>query len=309
MSKFKRSWALMKCSFQVIFENKTLLVFPIILFLLTFVMAVFFLAPVVLWPTGHGLADGAHWQAVARQWTVRGAGGRKIVGLSPAGYVLAAALYLLATCLATFVNVAFYSQILCALRGQPVSVSAGLRLAWSRLGSILVWSLFTGLIGLAIRQLEERVGLLGRWVVGLIGLAWSVASVFAVPIIVVGAEGAHPLKILKSSAATLKKTWGESLLGYLGLQFGGLVVLLGSVVLLGVAVAASIALETAWIIAITAFVWLLGILAFSYLLNVAGQVYRGALYLYAIEGAAPGPFDAEQMNAAWKMKPGGKPAV
>ena len=63
------------------------------------------------------------------------------------------------------------------------------------------------------------------------------------------------------------------------------------------------------IIAITAVVWLLGLLAFIYLLNVAGQVYRGALYLYAVEVAAPGPFDAEQMNAAWKLKPGGNPAL
>ena len=179
------------------------------------------------------------------------------LGLTPAGYALAAVFYLVATCLATFVNVAFYSQILHALRGQPVSVSAGLRLAWSRLGAILAWSLFTGLVGLIIRQIEERVGLVGRWIIGLIGLAWSVASVFAVPIIVVGTEGAHPLRILKTSAATLKKTWGESLLGYLGLQFGGLLVMLGSVVLFAVAVALSIAMKTAWIIAITAVVWFL----------------------------------------------------
>jgi len=204
--------------------------------------------------------------------------------------------------------VAFYSQILNALRGHPVSVTAGLRLAWSRLGPILAWSLFTGLIGLIIRKIEERVGFVGRWVIGLIGLAWSVASVFAVPIIVAGSEGANPLRILRTSAATLKKTWGESLLGYLGLQFGGLLVLLGSVVLLGVAVALSIAMQTAWIIAVTAAVWLLGLIVFSYLLNVAGQVYRGALYLYAAEGTVPGPFDAEQMKAAWKMKAGGKPA-
>ena len=89
---------------------------------------------------------------------------------------------------------------------MAVLVPAGLRLAWSRLGAIVAWSLFTGLVGLIIRMIEERVGLVGRWIIGLIGLAWSVASVFAVPIIVVGAEGAHPLRILKTSAATLKKT-------------------------------------------------------------------------------------------------------
>jgi hypothetical protein len=264
------------------------------------VIAGFFLGPVLLWPTGHGVMEGAHWQAVAQRWTIRGAGGKQL-GLTPAGYALSAFFYLVATFLATFVNVAFYSQILNALRGGQVSISAGLRLAWSRVGAILAWSLFAGLIGLIIRNLEERVGLLGRWIVGLIGIAWSVASVFAVPIIVVGAEGAHPLKILRSSAATLKKTWGESLLGYVGLQFGGLLVLFASLLLFAAAIAASIALNTPWIIAITGVLWLLGLIGFYYLLGVAGQVYRGALYLYASEGAAPGPFSADQMNTAWKM--------
>ena len=78
--------------------------------------------------------------------------------------------------------------------------------------------------------------------------------------------------------------------------------------LFAVAIALSIVLKTAWIIAITAVVWFLALIVFSYLLNVAGQVYRGALYLYAVEGTAPGPFDAEQMNAAWKIKAGGNAA-
>lgn len=94
MSKFRRSWALLKCSFRVILENKILLLFPVVLSLLMIVMAAFFLAPVVLWPTGHGLAEGAHWQAVARQWTVQGARGGNL-GLTPAGYALGAVFYLI----------------------------------------------------------------------------------------------------------------------------------------------------------------------------------------------------------------------
>ena len=63
IGKFRRSWALMRCSIRVILEKLSL--FPIILFLLMAVMAVFFLGPVALWPTGHRLTDGAHWQAGA----------------------------------------------------------------------------------------------------------------------------------------------------------------------------------------------------------------------------------------------------
>ena len=204
MSKFQRSWTLVKCSLRVIFGNKTLLLFPLILSLLMIVMAAFFLAPVLLWPTGHGLAEDGALAGRRTAMDHPGAGGGNL-SLTPAGYALGAVFYLAATCLATFVNVAFYSQILNALRGHPVSVAAGLRLAWSRRGAIVAWSLFTGVVGLIIRNIEQRVGIVGRWIIGLIGLAWSVASVFAVPIIVVGAEGAHPLRILRTSATTLRR--------------------------------------------------------------------------------------------------------
>jgi len=204
---------------------------------------------------------------------------------------------------ATFFNVAFYSQILSALRGGSVSISGGLRLATSRLGPIIAWSLFTGAVGLAIRALEERVGIVGRWIVGLIGVAWSVASVFVVPIIVVQSEGANPVRLLKASAATLKKTWGESLLGYLGLQFGTLLAILGTFALWAAAILCVV--MQAWLAAVLLFsFWLVSFVAFVYLMNVASQVYRGALYLYAAEGVIPAPFDREHMTMAWKLKSG-----
>ena len=112
-------------------------------------------------------------------------------------------------------------------------------MAVSHLRAIVVWSLFTGAVGLIIRAIEERVGIVGRWIVGLLGVAWSVASVFVVPAIIVGPSTANPLHYLKTSATMLKKTWGESLLGYLGIRFGGLLIFLGSLLLLGVAVALS----------------------------------------------------------------------
>lgn len=34
----------------------------------------------------------------------------------------------------------------------------------------------------------------------------------------------------------------------------------------------------------------------------AGHVYRCALFIYATEGIAPGPFDNDQMNLGWKRK-------
>ncbi|MCE5266659.1 MAG: DUF6159 family protein [Planctomycetaceae bacterium] len=304
VSKFQRSWALLKCSVQVVGMNKRLLLFPLLFFVFTLVIIAFFLLPILFVGTGHAFGDPAHWKAIAHRWLVWRADGQP-AGLTPAGYVVAVAAYLVSTFLATFFNVAFYSQIINALRGSPVSIVAGLRLAASRWKAILLWSLLTGVVGLVIRAIEERVGIVGRWIVGLIGMAWSVASLFVAPIIVMEPESSNPLQSLKTSALLLRKTWGESLLGYVGIRFGELLIFLGSIVLLVGGVVVTAALHIVWVMAIVFVVWLLSLLAFMYLTMVASQVFLGALYVYAAEGIVPGPFNREQMDVAWRRKRGG----
>lgn len=303
MSKFRRSWALLKCSVCVIGRNKKLLIFPILVMLLTCMAMLLFALPIVLWGTGHPYSDAAHWQAVGHRWADwNNHGGQFSLTLHPAGYALMAAVYLFSTFLATFFNVAFYSQILNALGGRPVSILEGLRTACSRIKSIIIWSLFTGLVGLAIRSLEERVGVVGRWVVGLLGIAWSVASVFVVPAIILEPETANPLRYLKTSASLLKRTWGESLIGFVGFQFGGLLIFIGSLVFLGIGCALSVMLHTLLFIAVISVLWLFGLISLLYLLSVAGQVFIGAIYLYAAKGVVTAPFNEEQMHTAWKQK-------
>jgi hypothetical protein len=45
MNRIQRSWLLLKSSLQVIFRNKVLLVFPVLIFTLTLLIALFFLCP------------------------------------------------------------------------------------------------------------------------------------------------------------------------------------------------------------------------------------------------------------------------
>ena len=44
-----------------------------------------------------------------------------------------------------------------------------------------MWSLFAGLVGLAIKTIEERAEIVGQIIGKIIGLAWSIAAVFAIP--------------------------------------------------------------------------------------------------------------------------------
>jgi type II secretory pathway component PulF len=62
MSKLQRSWLLFKNSLSIMTRNKQLLVFPIIVFLFTMLIVLFFLAPVVLRPTGFTYTSAQHWQ-------------------------------------------------------------------------------------------------------------------------------------------------------------------------------------------------------------------------------------------------------
>ena len=204
--------------------------------------------------------------------------------------------------LATFFNVAFYSEIIAALNGRGVSFRRGLATARSRLPSILAWSLLAGLVGWFIRAIEQRVPFAAKIVTGFIGMAWSLAAVFAIPVIIQEQPMRNPLKILQQSASTLKRRWGEGLIGYLGFSAGSVVIFSSSLLPLLLACGLALLFKSLWLMVIAVAIWVLGLLVMAYLSGVAGNVYRCALYMYATEGVVPEPYTQDLMDMAWKVK-------
>src|SRR6266498_4420217 len=87
MNKFQRSWLLLKSSLSIISRNKQLLVFPIVIFSLTVVIVLFFLAPAVFRPTGYFYTQPEHWQAIRHSLFTRSddvAGRHSEFGFTPA---------------------------------------------------------------------------------------------------------------------------------------------------------------------------------------------------------------------------------
>jgi hypothetical protein len=210
-------------------------------------------------------------------------------------------MYLLDMFLATMANVAFNSQIMEALSGRPVSIRQGLAVACSRWKPVLLWSLVAGVVGLIIRSLEERLALVGRLVAGLVGLAWSTAAIFAIPVIVREPSVTNPFSILTRSAGTIKRTWGEMLAGYVGMQGTNLMVVWGSIVFWVVTGASALALSNAWVL-LLGIPWLGAVILYGYVTNIASRVYLCALYLYASEGVVPDHYDTAMMGMGWKLK-------
>jgi len=299
--KLQRSWSLFTGSLQVIRQNPRLMLFPLTTSVCSVVMLLFFLAPALLYPSGHTLQEGAHWRGLAAFLGFDLAGAKSHLRPNGLFYAYLAAGYLVSMFMATFFNVAFYHEILQALAGNPVSIRTGLRFASRRLPSILAWSLFAGLVGLIIQALEEKLGWVGRWVMRFVGMVWSVASVFAIPVII-REDNPNPIGLLRNSALLLRKTWGESLIGYVGITAASWIVLVGSLVfLIGAALVAAM-LKAPVLIVLAVAIWLFAMLVLGYLSSVAADVYRCALYVYASEGVVPAPYTAEMLDAAWKVK-------
>lgn len=291
--KIRTSWELLRRSLHVIQKNPKLFLFPVVSALCAIAMFLFFFAPIlaVMFAnvlSGAGSATHLDWREIRGRYNL-------------AMYVYGAALYLTSMFVATFMNVAFYNEIMRALAGEPVSLGHGLRFATGRVRAILMWSLLAGTVGLIIRAIEERLGWIGKIVMAAIGTAWSVAAVFAIPVIIRRTDS-NPLAVLRDSVGTLKRTWGESLVGFVGLRLGGMALVLLSVGLLVPAAILLFASHLFWIGCALMLLWLLSIFVTSFLISMATHVYRCALYVYASEGVVPEPYTVEMMNAGWKVR-------
>ena len=294
MERLKRSWRLFTGSFSILLSNKKLLLFPMLAAIGILVIALFFLIPII----GAVLAGGGQHVSANTE-------GKGVWAIAAGAFLVIA--YLVSMFLTTFFNVAFYGEIMRALNGEEVSIKRGFRLALSKFVPILMWSLFAGVIGYLIKSIEEKFGFLGKIIIDIIGLAWSIAAVFAIPVIVTEEGSINPVGYLKKSASVIRKTWGESLAGYVGFStLTSIGVILSLVVLIaGIALAALSGLISSSPVSIglllcVAALWLLTLVAFIIACDVAEKIYLCSLYKYATEGIAPEHLRQEDLDSAWK---------
>lgn len=285
-SRLHTSWQLLRCSLSVLRTQPRLLLFPAVAMLCILTVALFFVVPLLVLILREGSV--AQVDAAAQEYR----------GLF---YLSGGLIYLAAMVLGTFFNVAFYHELLRAFAGDPISLRRGWQFALSRLGTILSWSLLAATVGLVIRAIEERLGWFGRVVLGLIGATWSVAAVFAIPVIVRQPQP-NPLVVLRDSAAMLKRTWGETIVGFLGLHLAGAAIIFTLIVAVLGSAFASLFLKLGWLPLGLLISGGVVIVATGALLSVATDVYRGALYVYASEGVVPSGYTEEQMNSGWRVK-------
>ena len=272
MSRFRQGLELAGISWRTIVSDKSLAVFPVLGAISAVAPTAAFVIP------GLFLVGADSASAGAGTW----------IGI---------VLFVIAAYLAAFVGI-FFSVALasCAyrsLQGEDTTVREGIAAARQRIPQIAGWAAVTTTVNLIIRAIEARFqGVGGAIVAALGGLAWALVTFLAVPVITF--EGTGPWQTLKRSSGLFRQRWGQQVVG-LGVTTG-VVALFG--VLPGiVAVFFGIALLPGALGITLIALGALAIIVGSIISATLSQVLAVALYRFAADGVAVGPFTEAQLNS------------
>lgn len=195
-NRLENGWKLTMSSFKILKANKQLIIFPVLSGIsLLLIIGSFVVASLA--------SNGWDFENIE-------VNGR--VGY----YAVMFLFYLVNYSVVVFFNMALIHCTRSYFKGEEVSVNAGLQFSISRIGAIFSWAVFASTVGLILRIIQENTGIIGRIITGIIGIVWSVATFFVVPVIAY--ENVGPIGAFKRSAQIMKEKWGESLVA--GFSFG-----------------------------------------------------------------------------------------
>ena len=270
MSRIRNSLALARSSWAVLKADKELVLLPVISGIASLIVASSFILPIIL----PGSAD---------------------IGGATIGLLLL--MYFVLAYITIFFNAALISAANERLEGGDPTIGSAIRGAARRAGKILPWALLSAVVSVILRAIEERVGLVGKIVIAVVGMAWTVVTFLVLPIIVV--EGIGTGKALKKSGSLIRNTWGENLAGNIGLGIVGLLLILPSIALVAAGIA-SVGTGAGGVAIGLGVLW--GIIVMVVMAALTG-IYQTALYHFAVSGHVPsGYFDNTVMQSAFQTR-------
>ncbi|NQV91957.1 hypothetical protein HQ489_05785 [Candidatus Woesearchaeota archaeon] len=282
--RLARSWDITKKTFAVIKADKEILAFPILSVIFTIGLFLLLLFPFIITLLV---------QQVIPPITVMA-----FFGLL---------FFFLEIFMGVFSHAAIVHIAKTRFEGGDATFMEGVKAALNRKGQLIKWALLTGTVGIIINAAESKareksgvVGSIAKMLIGLAGLAWKIVSIFVVPSIMI--KGTGPIDSLKSSYNTIKKTWGESLVKYLGLNVvERLVGVIGFIIF--VIPAILFFLDGVFSVGVGFIIlWILYITLTKVILSAADTVFDTALFMYADTGKVPNSYTKEDLDHAFRVE-------
>jgi hypothetical protein len=266
-----RSLEIVKKSFGVLMDEKKLLVFPLISAIAILAVLVSFIVPIFFINSG--------------------------ILLIP----LLFCFYFVSYFVVIFFNSALIHAVNEKLDGRAVSLTGSLSFALSRVLNIAIWAAISATVGVILNMLRSATqrgrgigALVGGLVVSLLGMAWSIATFFVVPVIIF--ENVNPFTAFTRSVDIVKKTWSEQIIGGFAI---GVVFLLAY--LIGIALIIGGVVVPPLIIILVPLGLLIMFLA-SIVQGAVEGIFLTELYRYSKNGQAV-VFKEEIEQARGSMKP------
>jgi hypothetical protein len=270
--RFNRSWELVKASASVLRSDKELLVFPVLSGIAAMIVVATFLVPAFAMRLFDGDAG---------------------VGTAVVGFLF----YLCQYFVIFFFNSALVAAAMIRLEGGDPTVADGLRAARERIVPILGYAAIAATVGMLLQAMKNKDNnFLVRLMGSALGVAWTLATYLVVPVLV--QQNVGPIEAIKRSVQLLKTTWGENVIGNVGIGFvfGVATFLLVITGLVMVFLAASVSGALAVTVAVF---FVLAVVVLGIVQSALAGIYSAALYRYATVGEAPAGFGGTQMQAAF----------
>lgn len=276
VGRLANSWGIVKASGRVMWQDKGLMVFPVLSFLAS--------AVTVALITGVAQAQGLLPNIFDAQGHVR-----------PLAFVLAGLSYFILACIQVFFGAAVVAGASQRLAGKDPSIASSLAATGRRAGRLLAWAAVTATVSVILQLIRERGGLVGRWFAGLGGMAWALATYFVIPVLLF--EEVPVGRSVGRAGSLFKGTWGETVVGTGGV---GLVFMLACMplALVGFVALSMYATSPALALALLAVV-VLAFVVLGVLQSVFSGVYKAALYRYATTSQVPPGFMPGQVQGAF----------
>lgn len=289
--RIRTGWRLFKQSLSIMRKHPSLFRYVVMTLVVSFlaIIAVLgaFLISVAL-AAGAGAAKLDHASANTLTW------------------VLAFVLYVVLFYIANVYAAGLTANVLDIFKGQHKPYGEYMRLARSKAGALLLYAVIEATVGLLLRFIIERVRFVGWIIARLLGAAWSLGTLFVVPIIVTS-DKPNGAAAVKQSMGLFRRTWGESIVSkasigvtvfliYLGLWVGGVVVFMLAAFGAGSAFGNNGAAVVAIIFGI---IWAASFIALAFFSALANSIINIALFYYATYHQVPPAFDASLLNSVF----------
>jgi hypothetical protein len=271
MGKFKASYTIVKESWRAFRADSEIALFPFLTAILGILGMAVFCAVFVTYIAGDNFFAGQNDPLSDTEIYVTGA--------------LGLVLYVYLSFVANFCEAGIYTIVHARFNGQNLSFADGIKGAWRSVSQIFLWSVIMVTVGAILNLIASRSKILGKIVASLLGAAWNILTYFALPSLVIDRTSVK--EALHSSATTIRKMWGETIIINLGmgLFFGVLIILL-----LVVGFGAMILVPTMPVFIICAVGITIGLVVIAVVQIVLGSIFKLALYEYARTGVVPSGF-------------------